>query len=343
MNKQVVVGVVGAGRIGKLHINNMKNLSGVRIKAVSDVFADHLQDWFNTSGVEYLTKDYQEIIQDPEIDAIFICSPTDTHVEIIKEAAKKGKHIFCEKPISFSQEETLEAYEAVKEAGVKFQIGFNRRFDRNFSKVRAAVEEKGIGDLHVLKITSRDPEPPALDYVERSGGIFMDMTIHDFDMARFISGSEVIEVFATGAALVNPAIANYNDIDTAIINLKFANGSIGVIDNSRQAVYGYDQRLEAFGSEGSAIVNNETESTVSISSRNGIQEDKPLHFFLERYNDAFVKEIKGFFDAITHDTEVPCQFQDGIMAQRIAVAAKESLQTGVPVSVETTIKLELLN
>jgi len=340
MTKKVAVGIIGAGRIGKLHIENMKNMQNVRLKTVSDVFADHLEEWFQTSGVENMTKNHQDIINDPEIDVVFICSPTDTHTSIIKEAAEAGKHIFCEKPISFSDEETLEGYETVKRAGVKFQIGFNRRYDRNFSKVKSLVASKEIGDLHILKITSRDPEPPSLDYVSRSGGIFVDMAIHDFDMARFISGSEVDEVYVQGAALVNPQIAELGDIDTAIITLKFENGAVGVIDNSRQAVYGYDQRLEAFGSKGSANVNNETESRVAVLSKDGVKEDNPLHFFLERYNEAYIQEVKEFLEAIENDTEVSCKFEDGIMAQRIAMAAKESLQTGQPAKVE---KLNSLN
>lgn len=332
--KTITVGVVGAGRIGKLHVNNMKNMPHVRLKTVSDIFADDLKDWFSTSGAEKLTKDYRELVSDPEIDAVFICTSTDTHVEIIREAAKAGKHIFCEKPISFSEEETLKAYEAVQKAGVKFQVGFNRRYDRNFSKVKQLVEEKVIGDLHVLKITSRDPNPPSLDYVSRSGGIFMDMTIHDFDMARYISGSEVEEVYAQGATLIDPKIGELGDVDTAIITLKFANSAMGVIDNSRQAVYGYDQRLEAFGSKGSAQVNNETESRVELASKNGIMGDNPLYFFLERYNDAFIREVEEFLDAIMNDKEIRTTFKDGIMAQRIAKAAKESLISGRPAKVE---------
>ncbi|WP_068674921.1 inositol 2-dehydrogenase [Oceanobacillus sp. Castelsardo] len=330
----IVVGVVGAGRIGKLHIDNIKNMSNVRVKMVSDVFADHLSEWFETSGVEEITKNYEDIINDPEINVVMICSPTNTHIEIIKAAAAAGKNIFCEKPISFSDEETLEAYEAVKQAGVKFQIGFNRRFDRNFSKVRRLVESKEIGDLHILKVTSRDPEPPSLDYIPTSGGLFMDMAIHDFDMVRYIAGSEVEEVYVQGASLVNPEIGKIGDIDTAIISLKFANGAMGVIDNSRQAVYGYDQRVEAFGSNGAATAQNELESTVEISSKDGVKGDNPLHFFLERYNDAYIKETSEFFDAIRNDGEVPCSFRDGIMAQRIAAAANESLETGMPVKVK---------
>lgn len=334
MAKEITVGIIGAGNIGKLHVNNLKNIPNVRIKTVSDVFTDHLGEWFETSGAENLTKNYEDILNDAEIDAIFICSPTNTHAEIIKKASAAGKHIFCEKPISFSDEETMEAFEAVKKAGVKFQIGFNRRFDRNYRKVKDFVERKEIGDLHILKITSRDPQPPALEYIPTSGGLFMDMAIHDFDMARFISGSEVEEVYVQGTSLINPKIKELGDIDTAITTLKFANGSIGVIDNSRQAAYGYDQRLEAFGSKGSANVNNETETRVEFLSEDGVNQDNPLHFFLERYNDAYIKETEEYFEAIRNDEAVSCSFKDGIMAQRIANAAKESLETGQPAKVE---------
>ncbi|MBA4601616.1 inositol 2-dehydrogenase [Thermoactinomyces mirandus] len=334
MSKKITVGVVGAGRIGKLHMNNMKNMPQVRLKTVSDIFADDLKDWFAESGAEKLTRDYRELVNDPGIDAVFICTSTDTHMQIIREAAGAGKHIFCEKPISFSEEETLKAYEAVQKAGVKFQVGFNRRYDRNFHKVKQLVEKKVIGDLHVLKITSRDPNPPSLDYVSRSGGIFMDMTIHDFDMARYISGSEVEEVHVQGATLINPKIAELGDVDTAIITLKFANGAMGVIDNSRQAVYGYDQRLEAFGSKGSAQVNNETESRVDLLSEDGVKGDNPLYFFLERYNDAFIQEVKEFVEAVMNNQEIRTTFKDGIMAQRIAMAARESLESGQPAKVK---------
>lgn len=329
-----VVGVIGAGRIGKLHTDNLKNLPNVRVKTIADPYINLEDEWFKTCGVENITKDYKEIINDPEINTVFICSSTDSHVLLIKEAARAGKHIFCEKPISLSEEKTLEAYEEVKKAGIKFQLGFNRRFDPNFKKVKKLVETKEIGDLHILKITSRDPEPPSLDYVKTSGGLFLDMMIHDFDMARYVSGSEVEEVYAVGSALINPDITQYKDIDTAIVTLKFENGAVGVIDNSREAVYGYDQRVEAFGSKGSAIANNETETRVEVLTKDGVKTDNPLYFFLERYNDAFTDEVKQFFAAIENDTEVPCGFEDGIMAERIAHAAKLSLETGKPVKVE---------
>lgn len=332
--KKINVGVVGAGRIGKIHIANMEKLNGVNVKTVADPFADDLQEWFDTTKAEKFTTDHNDILDDDDIDVIFICSPTDTHIPLINAAAEKGKHVFCEKPISFSQEETLQTHNLIKEKNIKVQIGFNRRFDRSFSKVKRLVKDDKVGDVHIVKITSRDPEPPTLDYVERSGGIFFDMTIHDFDMARYLASSDVTEIYAQGGALVNPDIAKYNDIDTAIITLKYENGAHGVIDNSREAVYGYDQRIEVFGSKGNIMVSNETETKVKLFEKESVSEDNPLHFFLERYMDAFYEEVSNFFESIRNNQEVSPSFEDGMKAQQLAFAAKTSYETGKPVKIE---------
>ncbi|GAB3056612.1 inositol 2-dehydrogenase [Salinicoccus sesuvii] len=331
--KKVTVGVIGAGNIGKLHINNLKKNKNVRLKMVSDLYADNLQKWFEDSGVEEITKDYNDILNDTDIDTVFICSPTNTHAPLIKEISAKGKHIFCEKPISFSDKETMEAYQKVQEAGVKFQVGFNRRFDGNFAEIKKRMTEGKIGDLHILKITSRDPKPPNLDYVESSGGMFFDMTIHDFDMARNLAGSEVVEVFAQAANLVDPEIGKRGDVDTAIITLKFENGALGVIDNSREAVYGYDQRIEVFGNGGALVADNETHTNLKFYHRDAVETDNPLHFFLERYNESFVTETEQFVESILEDKETKVVFEDGVMAQRIAEAAQRSFDTKQPVKV----------
>ncbi|MBY8909174.1 inositol 2-dehydrogenase [Salinicoccus roseus] len=335
--KKVTVGVIGAGNIGKLHINNLKRNKNVRIKMVSDLFADKLEKWFADSGVEEITKEYNDILNDEEIDTVFICSPTNTHATLIKEAASKGKNIFCEKPISFSDDETLEAYKTVEEAGVKFQVGFNRRFDKNFAEIRKRIGENKVGDVHIIKITSRDPNPPNLDYIETSGGLFFDMTIHDFDMARYLAESEVVEVFAQGTNLVNPEIGKKGDIDTAIITLKFENGALGVIDNSREAVYGYDQRIEVFGNGGAIVADNETPTNLKYYHKNAVETDNPLHFFLERYNGSFISETEQFVESILNGNETKVVFNDGIMAQRIAQAAKESYESQRPVKVDNEI------
>ncbi len=331
MKKELVVGVIGGGRIGKLHTNNLVQMAGVKVKKVADIFADKMVDFEKEVGVP-LVSDFAEILTDPEIDAVFICSPTDTHADLIKQGAAAGKHIFCEKPISFSDTETLAAFEEVKKAGVKFQLGVNRRFDRNFAQVKKHVTSGAIGEIQLLRIDSRDPEAPPLAYVKSSGGLFFDMMIHDFDMARFIAGSEVTEVYATGGVLVNEEIKGI-DVDTAVVTLTFENGCLGVISNSRQAVYGYDQRIEAFGSKGASQAENELVNNVTLSNVEGVHSQKPLHFFLERYNDAYIAEVEEFLTAIRNDTATPVSFEDGIMAQRLAFAANESLKSGQPVKV----------
>lgn len=333
MMKELIVGVIGAGRIGKLHIKHLLQMPHVNVKKVVDIFAENMPHFEEEYGVP-LYSNFEDIFNDEDIDIVFICTPTDTHVDMIKKAAGAGKDIFCEKPISFSDKETLETHEIVKKSGVKFQIGVNRRFDKNFAQVKEHVTEGLVGDAQLLRIDSRDPEMPPMSYIKSSGGLFFDMMIHDFDMARFIVGSEVTEVYATGEALINPDIKGI-DIDTAVVTLKFENGCIGVISNSRQAVYGYDQRLEIFGSKGSSQANNEIKNTVTLSTVEGIESQQPLYFFLERYNDAYVLEVEKFLDSVRNDTETVVSFEDGIKAQRLAFAADESLKTGNIVSVIT--------
>ncbi|MCM3707198.1 MULTISPECIES: inositol 2-dehydrogenase [Cytobacillus] len=327
----LTIGIIGAGRIGKLHADNLRLIPQIRIKSVSDIATDHLKAWAIEKQIEVLTTEYQEILNDPEIEAVFICSPTNTHAAIIKEAAAAKKHIFCEKPVSFTVEETEEALAAVEKAGVKLQVGFNRRFDPNFRKVRQLVQDGEIGTPHMLRITSRDPQPPGVEYIKSSGGLFMDMTIHDFDMARYVMGSEVTEVSAYGTVLVDPVIGEAGDIDTAVISLKFANGALGVIENSRRAAYGYDQRLEVFGDRGAANVDNNRATNVEVSTVNHVAKEKPLYFFLERYTQAYIDEVTEFVSFIMNNQDVSCTGFDGLQAERIARAAKQSLETGLPV------------
>ncbi|MGI6570084.1 MAG: inositol 2-dehydrogenase [Caldicoprobacterales bacterium] len=335
MDGKIKTGVIGAGRIGRLHAENIvNNIRGAEIKAIADINTENVKEWANELGINNVYDDYRRIIADPEIEAVLICSSTDTHAQIIIEAANAGKHIFCEKPIDFSIDRIYEALDAVGKNGVKLQIGFNRRFDHNFKKVRDLVKEGEIGTPHIIRITSRDPEPPPIEYVKRSGGIFLDMTIHDFDMARYLSGSDVVEVYTNAAVLVDPAIGEAGDADTAVISLKFANGAIGVIDNSRKAAYGYDQRVEVFGSEGCVTVSNDTPTSAVLSTQSGVISDKPKYFFLERYQDSFVTEMRAFFDSIINDSEPPVNGVDGLKPILIALAAKESYETGRPVKVE---------
>ncbi len=333
------IGVIGAGRIGQLHIDNLVTMPTIRVKAVADVYIDNVREWAEQRNIEYITNEPMDIIQNPEIDAIFICSPTTTHSELIKAAARAKKHIFCEKPISFSTETTREALEVVKEEGVKLQVGFNRRFDTNFRTIQNQVANGAIGSTHTLRITSRDPQPPPIDYIKTSGGLFIDMMIHDFDMARYIMQSNVVEVHAKGAVLIDEKIGEAGDIDTAIVLLTFANGSIGTIENSRKAIYGYDQRLEVFGDKGALVTENNRPSNVTYFSEDGIMTDKPYHFFLERYTQAYISEIEQFVAAIVNDTEVVCSGNDGLQAELIAEAAKKSMETGQSVKIASLLEV----
>lgn len=325
------IGVIGVGRIGRLHVENLSRIPFVRVKSVADIEVSHLEEWADQYQVEKLTTDYRCLLSDPDIQAVFICTPTPTHSTIIREAAAAKKHIFCEKPISFSAEETTQALDAVKEADVNLQIGFNRRFDPNFKRLRQLVKNGEIGNPHIIKITSRDPAPPSKDYILESGGLFMDMMIHDFDMARYLVGSEIVSVSAVGAVMVDPIIGDIGDIDTAIVTLTFENGTLCVIDNSRQAVYGYDQRVEIFGEKGMACAENNRATTVELSNADGVVKDKPLYFFLERYTEAYIEEVKEFVEVCENEKEVPCSGHDSFMAESIARAAKESLRKGQPV------------
>ena len=322
----ISLGIIGAGRIGKVHAQSIMNhITSVRLKTIADPFMnEETEASLRVLGVSDCTKDYKKILNDPEIDAVLICSSTNTHADISLEAIAAGKHVFCEKPVSQDIAKIRQVMEKLKGTKLKYQVGFNRRFDHNFEAVRAAV-------VHIVRITSRDPAPPPPEYAAVSGGMFLDMTIHDFDMVRYLTASDVVEVFANGAVLVDPLIGKAGDIDTAIISLKMANGALAVIDNSRKAVYGYDQRAEVFGSKGQASVSNDTNSSLILSSETGIHTEKPLYFFLERYMASFTKEVRMFVQAIEQDSPVPVDINDGLQPVLIAAAALRSLKEHRPV------------
>ena len=279
------IGIIGAGRIGKVHAESvMRFVKNATVKAIADPFMNEQTiAWAKEMGINEIYTDYHKILEDKDIEIVLICSSTDTHSKISLEAIEAGKHIFCEKPIDHDVNKIKEVMEALKKSSVKYQVGFNRRFDHNFMAAREAVKAGKIGDLNILKICSRDPGAPPVSYIKVSGGIFLDMTIHDFDMVRFMSGDEVEEVYAIGGVLVDPAIGEAGDIDTAIITLKLKSGALAVIDNCRRATYGYDQRVEAFGSLGQVAIGNDTDSLAVISNADGVTAEKPKLFFLERY------------------------------------------------------------
>jgi len=326
------IGLIGAGRIGRVHAEHLAyRIPEANLVAVSDIFVEAAEKLAADFRIPATYKDHRHILEDKTIDAIVICSSTDTHAMMIAEAAEVGKHIFCEKPIDHDLSKIDRVLEAVEQAGVKLQVGFNRRFDPSFQRVREIVAAGEIGDPHILHITSRDPGPPPIEYIKVSGGIFLDMTIHDFDMARFLMGEEVEEVYATGGVRVDPQVGEAGDIDTAIITLRFESGAIGTIDHSRKAVYGYDQRVEVFGSEGVIKVSNNTPHTAVVSNANGVHAPLPLFFFIERYVEAYVAEMKEFVECIQQNTTPLVTGIDGRIPVVMAYAAKKSFDENRPV------------
>ncbi|MEJ2558710.1 MAG: inositol 2-dehydrogenase [Anaerolineae bacterium] len=332
MTRQINVGIIGAGRIGRVHAENLAyRIPEANVVAIADIFVESAEKCAADFNIPSAFKDHQAIMEDDEIEAVVICSSTDTHAQFIGEAAAAGKHIFCEKPIDFDLKRIDQALEAVSQAGVKLQIGFNRRFDPSFKHVRDAVAEGKIGTPHILHIFSRDPAPPPIEYIQVSGGIFLDMTIHDFDMARYLIGSEVEEVYAIGGVMIDPRIGQAGDIDTALVTLRYAQGAIGSIDNSRQAVYGYDQRVEVFGSEGSMVVANHTPDNAIYSNAAGVHAAKPLYFFIERYTDAYIAEMREFITCILEDTMPSVTGIDGRIPVVMGLAAWKSYHENRPV------------
>ncbi|MFU1797871.1 inositol 2-dehydrogenase [Paenibacillus azoreducens] len=326
---KIAISLIGFGRISQVHMKHLLKNERYSIKSVCDIkpAGDFAQQYPN---IEYV-QDYRDVLRDEKVDAVLICTPTSLHPEMIKAAAQANKHILCEKPIGSDLDAIMDAYAEVKKRNIVLQLGFNRRFDGDFLSIKGQIDK--IGAPHILKITSRDPEALGLDYVKDSGGLFMDMAIHDFDMARNMFG-EIEEVYVNGARLINPDYAKYGDVDTAITTLKFANGALGVIDNSRQAAYGYDQRIEVYGSEGMLQNANHSDHNTVFSSNDGVQSEKPQYFFLQRYMQSYETEANFFADSIQHGAEVACTIVDGIMAVKVALAAQQSLVTGKPVKVE---------
>jgi myo-inositol 2-dehydrogenase/D-chiro-inositol 1-dehydrogenase len=326
------VGLIGAGRIGNLHARNLAfRVPDANLVAVADISVPAAQSCALDCGCPAACEDYRTILDDPDINAVVICSSTNTHAQIIVEAAAAGKHIFCEKPLDLDLARIDQVLAAVEHAGVKLQVGFNRRFDASFKRVRDLVAEGTIGKPHIVRISSLDPEPPPIEYVRVSGGIFLDMTIHDFDMARYLLGDEVTELYVEGGVMVDPEIGRAGDIDTAVITLRYSGGAIGTIDNSRRAVYGYDQRVEVFGSEGVVMVSNRKPDTAEWSTAAGVESSLPLFFFIERYTESYIAEMQAFVQSIQQDTTPPVTGVDGRIPVLMGYAAQRSYQQHRPV------------
>ncbi len=325
------VAVLGVGRIGRMHAELIANqVDGLDLAMVHDVNGSTAVDVGGRLGVPHTT-DLDVVFGSDDVDAVAICSSTDTHVPLLIEAAQFGKAIFCEKPISLDLGRVDEALATVREAGVPIQIGFNRRFDAAHKSVRDAVAGGDLGDVHLVRITSRDPAPPPIDYIKVSGGIFLDMTVHDFDMARYVTGSEVVEVYAQGAVRVDPAIGEAGDVDTAAVMLTHANGCITTIDNSRQAVYGYDQRVEAFGSRGMAASDNPLAHTGLRRTATGTSAPLLPFFFVDRYIPSYVAQWAAFRDYVDGGGPSPVSADDGRAPLVIGLAAWRSLREHRPV------------
>lgn len=331
--KDVRIGVIGFGRQGEMYSKNIKFMTpNAKLVCIAELNIDAIKknDFDNVD----IYKDYLEIIKRKDIDAIVIATGADSHERIIIDACKAGKHIFCEKPVALNIRSIEKIEEEIDRAGIKFMVGFNRRFDPNFSKIKELIEKGKIGNPNIITITSRDPKPPTIEYLKNSGGIFMDQTIHDFDMIRFLMGNEVKEIFAMGSVLVDPKIGELEDVDTTMIVLKFKNNAIGSINNSRKAVYGYDQRVEVFGSGGLLMAHNKTPNSVELFDLDGIHSDKPLFFNIERYPESFKNEITSFVETIRNDKTPEVTIIDGKISVLMALAAKESLIKNKPIKME---------
>ncbi len=331
MNNRLNIGFIGTGRIGSFHLRNLIRLiPEANVVAACDIRLEIVRALAAELGICRVTPDYRDLLSDEGIDAVIIASNTDTHSFMIQDAARAGKHIFSEKPLALDLGSIDEALAAVDKAGVKLQVGFNRRFDHSFRRVREIVTSGRIGRPCILHITNRDPVPPTLAYAKTSGGMFLDMSIHDFDMARFQIG-EVEEVYAIGNVLVAPELSEIGDVDTDVVTLRFADGTLGVIDNSRQAPYGYDQRLEVFCSAGAARAENQATDTVLQSDATGITTALPPRFFMDRYTDCYVTELREFIDCVLNDKTPPVTGRDGRLAVVIGHAAIKSWKENRPV------------
>ncbi|WP_183054860.1 D-chiro-inositol-2-dehydrogenase IolG2 [Salmonella enterica] len=339
--KKLRCGVIGLGRVGKMHVENMYLLPQLDIICAADYFIEEMSDWLYSVNITSGYKNYQELLQRDDIEAVFIFTSTDMHEEIVTAAAQAGKHIFCEKPLSMNEDEqaSMAVLRKVKEKGVTLQVAFNRRFDPQFHDVFELVRSGKIGRPQMIKITSRDPDLLPHDLIKRIGGLIFDFTMHDFDMARFMMQDEVSEVYVKGNTLIDPSLKNIDDVDTLAVMLTFRNGGYALIDNSRRAVYGYDQRVEVFGSEGMAYADNVSESTVKVFNSQHCIMKNPLPDFTVRYREAYRTEILHFIDSVLHHTPVVCTGEDALLAQRIAIAAQQSLKSGLPVKITSDIYL----
>ena len=330
--KKLHFGIIGAGRIGRVHAETLAfRLPEAKILAIADVNGEAAEALAARCNIPNIVASADAIFADPRIEAVLICTPTDTHADLIVQAARAGKHIFCEKPVALSLKRIDSSLAAAEAAGVQLQVGFNRRFDSNFMRVRQAVATGEIGTPNLIHIISRDPAPPPISYLKPSGGIFLDMMIHDFDMARYLLGDEVEEVYTAGGVMVDPAFIGEDDLDTALVVLHFRSGAIGTIDNSRKATFGYDQRVEILGSKGKIATENRYPNQVVVSSEKSVYSDLPLNFFMQRYTESFALELQLFVQAVLGGKPTPVTGADSRVPVVMALAARKSYDEHRPV------------
>tara|TARA_B110000444_G_scaffold88064_1_gene83232 strand:+ start:667 stop:1659 length:993 start_codon:yes stop_codon:yes gene_type:complete len=327
MNK-INLAILGLGRIGKVHAENIISLNECNLKIIIDPISDSDNN-FTDLGIKQ-SKHFDDLLNENDIDGVIICSPSKYHVSQIKSLSDLTKNIFCEKPLGLSIEEILDVKSLVTKKSLNLHIGFNRRYDPDFSELKRHILNNEIGDLHMIKITSRDPAPPPISYIKKSGGIFLDMTIHDFDMVKYLSGSEIAELYVKGGCFVDPEIEKANDVDTAIINMSLKNGVLATINNSRQAVYGYDQRIEVLGSKGVLKVENKLLNKVVKGTKEGFISSNPQNFFIDRYEQSYKKELLNFVQSIKGDIVDYADADDGLHALKAGLAANNSLLNNTP-------------
>ena len=323
--------IIGFGRIGRIHAANILAAEDINLQMIVDPILD-VDKILTDKGIRQ-SKDIGDLFDLRNIDGVIICSPSKYHVDQIKQISQKIKNIFCEKPLGLSINEIMEAKTLVDNNKLNLHVGFNRRFDPDFSSLKMAISSGEIGDIHTIKIISRDPSPPPISYIKKSGGIFLDMTIHDFDMVKYLSGSEISEIYARGGCFIDPEIKKANDIDTAIINMSLKNGALAIINNSRKAVYGYDQRIEVLGSRGTLKVGNKLLNGVQKGTKNGFTRANPKNFFIDRYEKSYKKEILDFIKSIKGEAVEHANVDDGLHALKSGLAANKSLFNNKPTMV----------
>jgi myo-inositol 2-dehydrogenase/D-chiro-inositol 1-dehydrogenase len=334
MTARIKIGLIGAGRIGRRHALTLASLIPLaELAVVCDAMEGSAKATAEANRVERWTTNADSVIADPSIQAIVIASSTDSHAPLITAAARAGKDVFCEKPIALDLPATDAALDAVDKAGTRLQIGFQRRYDKGFRRAKDMIAAGELGRIESIRDTMRDPGPPPRDYLATSGGLYRDMTIHNFDNVRWLMGDEVSEVYAVAIAVVDPMFAEFGDVDTSIVTLRFAGGGIAVIDNSRRAGFGYDVRTEIFGSNGALFVGYSRDTPILHLTKAGVFSDH-VHWFLERFDQAYVDELRDFVDCIVHDRQPAITGDDGRAAMALAYACEASLKEHCPVSLD---------